>query len=690
LSSAEALVLGPSGVVRQRELYESLLATVAHSPDSKRVADGWAELARWQQSAGRYHDAALCWLMAVWESSEKSSLLQWQQNWWQLELRLAQVSEEILQRPQFWRQYGGRVGAVRLAAACLVRWVEPPHRVSQAVRQLVPELLAVLERHAEGAPLRACWLAVQAVSRWCGGDPLLLARWADRLLQRLAEQGYALDLDLPSILRFAGTGETEYYAAVSSWFTRLRQPVIEWVHTHPTGPLRWEGLHGERQTTAQVAQLLLGWGLAAVGQRRRALNWVEAIPHDPSDLEEDILAALQVVVQLARSRILDASDGHPADPWPPPPWWQQRRQLSPAARYAVDRLCESCRILDPFLLMRPLRSWELAPVHAQDALGERLVLLWDVTDAAHLREEAAQLLKECAAASNHADICRVVIALAEIAALLPSTQLHQLLCWLPLVWQKLPLYWPETPTEPAFGVTHLRSYEVCCRLFENIIRALSVWPAETASACLSGLWQQWRQCGISWTQTTPAVVRSLAEAFRRLHLHAELEQLAESCRQAGWLEPEASWPNRLTAAAAFLALDSDGHYDDILDAARDRLFLPSDHTSTPAPRTYTHLALAYAAALAFLPSRRRLGRFEELFQRLRPLHVQGSTNRFWTLQPLRLIDIVVRSVVGEIQPLSPMVQQWLTREDMRFRQRLYADIAQALGDNVLPNGDPST
>lgn len=681
LVSPEALMLGPRAVVRQRELYEQLLAAVTTEDEGKHRAECWAELARWQRSAGRLRDAALCWLMAVWENTEGNAR-HWQDEWWHTELRLARLPSAMLSSPEFWRQSSPRVAAIaRTAAAYLVHLAGLP-KAEQNAPQLLSALLAVIERHGETIPVRACWLAVVAVSRWCGGDALLLARWADRLLARLTTQASTVYTDFPNFLRFRDSRQAHYVAAAGAWLTRQRQSVIDWIRRHPTGPLRKEGLDGERETTAQVAQLLLAWGLAAVGECQQAFEWCEATCHTiAATQEEEIGHALQVLVQLMRIRIQEISDGRRPHPWPMSASPHQRQLMSPAARYAVDRLCEHCRILDPFRLIRPLRQWELAPLRTAESLGGRLILLLESKDAQTISDEAEQLLLWCRTTRDHAGICRVVVAICEIAALLPPPLLDQLITWLPLVWQKLPMHWPD-PSSDRSGLqitSYLRSREVCCRMFENVIRVMTQWPTEAAGPCLSGLWEQWLQYGAQMAEIKPSLVLLLTRTFQQVHMQKELEQLAQRCQQAGWLERHATWEQRLASAAIHLALGAERVADQLLNAVRDRLYIPSDQSAEElAPRAYTELALMYASTLAFVSFHRRLGRYEELFQRLRPLHVHGSTNYFWTLQPLRLVDTLVCGVIGDIHQRGPKVQQWLDQEEARFRQRLYRDVQQAL------------
>ena len=115
----------------------------------------------------------------------------------------------------------------------------------------------------------------------------------------------------------------------------------------------------------------------------------------------------------------------------------------------------------------------------------------------------------------------------------------------------------------------------------------------------------------------------------------------------------------------------------ILDDARNRLFV----ARTGDDRDRTELAIAYAEALGFAPPRIALGRLEEIFQLLDRVTVTGSTNRYFTLKPLQLIDAVVRSVVTEDFALGPSVRGWLDDDEYLIRRRIHRDMTTVLNED---------
>ena len=73
-----------------------------------------------------------------------------------------------------------------------------------------------------------------------------------------------------------------------------------------------------------------------------------------------------------------------------------------------------------------------------------------------------------------------------------------------------------------------------------------------------------------------------------------------------------------------------------------------------------------------------LGRLEEIFQRFDRVTVTGSTNRYFTLKPLELIDTVIRSVASDDFSLGPEVRGWLDDDEFNVRQRIHREMKQLM------------
>jgi hypothetical protein len=177
-----------------------------------------------------------------------------------------------------------------------------------------------------------------------------------------------------------------------------------------------------------------------------------------------------------------------------------------------------------------------------------------------------------------------------------------------------------------------------------------------------------------------AAAGAVFRCMRRLKLAGEAEALAR------FLDPGAPAPAgaglpppaRLGLAVGWFAAGDEDAGNRILNEAREALFLAEDAND----RARTELAIAYAEALGFAPPRIAHGRLEEIFQRPRfEVARRGSTNRFFTLKPLQLIDAVVQSVVTDEFTLGPAVRGWLDDDEYLIRGRIHRDLAAQLRES---------
>ena len=90
-------------------------------------------------------------------------------------------------------------------------------------QRAVSDVLRAVARSEGLEPV--CNAVVDAVTRLCDGDALGLARWRDRLLNRLRDRGPVLDLDEPSFLRFHGTTSADRFQTARDWLAKARDPI---------------------------------------------------------------------------------------------------------------------------------------------------------------------------------------------------------------------------------------------------------------------------------------------------------------------------------------------------------------------------------------------------------------------------------------------------------------------------------
>lgn len=639
--SPDELVHGPAAVACRREL-EGRIVTARGTP----VTERWADLGAAYRAAGLADDAALCWLNAAWEGGASREPVE---RWHEAERRAA-----------------GDAVTARVAAATLARPDTPAD---------LPALRAALDAGADDLPVRAAWLAAVGLAR-ASGDVLGLARWRDRLLARLDDRGPALDLDAPSFLRFHGAADPDRFRAARAWLAKARRPVLAWVgRLGKPGRLQWAGLDAETGCTSAYAQMLLAWGLAALGERARAKDWAgrahklltraTAPGADPG--------VHSVLADALLARIRDAQEGRPPRPGLPPAVLARYDRLPEFARYSVDKFRRFSRVLEPADRVRDYGGREFGGLWGADRLGDRLALLAAAAEPALDAEEVRRLLVEAATDGAGDAVPRVVFTLLELASRLDPAVLPDVLAVVPAAIEGVGRW--VGAGRPAAEAAALRP-AVLARLVENALTAATLGSRPAAAVPVVD--------DLVHRITTDsdlrvALGRVAGPVFRSLRT---LGRQDESASLLAALDPDrGAWPadaplppHRLGLAAGWFAAGDEEAGARLLDDARDRLFVARAGDD----RDRTELAVAYAEALGWAPPGLALGRLDELFQRLDGVAVAGSTNRYYTLQPLRLIDRAVRSVVGEDSAPSQAVRSWLADDEFLTRRRIHADAAAAL------------
>src|SRR5262249_24903205 len=325
----------------------------------------------------------------------------------------------------------------------------------------------------------------------------------------------------------------------------------------------------------------------AGGDREVQALWADASPH----------------------RTRDAQEGRPASPGLPAELIPRFEQLSEFSRYAVDRLREHSHVLEPVGRVQAFRGRDLREFWGNDLLGERLSILADRSDPPYLIEEARQLLAGCAADSSSEIVPRITFTLLEAPAHLEGPVVAPLLAQVApaLDWLEAWLHagrW--TDTERA---ERLPRYQA--RLLENAFTAAGWFNQLTV---VRPLVDDLLRRAAADPPLRTALGRAAASVFRSLRKlghRAEGEALLRVLDPArgGWPPDAAFPPARLGLAVGWFAAGDEDAGNRILNEARDRLFLagPGDD------RDRTELAIAYAEALGFAPSRIALGRLEEIF-----------------------------------------------------------------------------
>ncbi len=671
LSSADALLHGYDRAARRHELENRLLADFPKLGPDERAAR-WAELAGVYGATGQSLDAAVCWVNATWEYATPPT--EWLERWVDAECHAAKRGDRSADLDR-WLAEPGRPGTGRVVAALAAHAGFQPMPAPEFVA-LLPRVLAVLEQHLDDIPVRGAWLARLAVARSCDGDVLGLARWRDKLIHRLRDRGPGLDLDEPSFLRFHGTATAERFKTAREWLTRVKEPVLAWVQRHGgSNRMQWTGLEAETEATAIYAQFILAWGLGALGERARARDWSararKALAKVGGPRADPATHAL--LGDLFLHRIKEAHEGHTPKPGLPPELRERLDELPYFARYSVDRIREHCRVLQPLGGGRG-SALSLMVFWGTDRLGERLSVLDSHTGTAQLNDEARALLGIVIEESTTSTVPRVVFALLEVAGLLELSVLEPLLALVPAA-----LDWMNNWVRPGRDESEENRAGRVLKYQKTMIdAAFAVAPAGTATVLLRHL-TRGAATGHLLAAATATAPRT-GRAARKFGLAADAEALMNALdpARAEWGKAPVT-AERVGLAVGWFAAGDEDAANRILNAAREQLFLTAPNDL----QDRTAIALAYAEALGFAPSGIALGRLEELFQRLDRVTVGGSTNCYFTLQPLRLIDTVVRSVVTDEFTLGAAVRAWLDEDEFLIRQRVHRDMASLLCESEL-------
>jgi cellulose synthase operon protein C len=221
------------------------------------------------------------------------------------------------------------------------------------------------------------------------------------------------------------------------------------------------------------------------------------------------------------------------------------------------------------------------------------------------------------------------------------------------------------------------------RMIEAACSTATTFPLTFGAAAIGQLVRRLVEAGEEYRRPLLLVAGSVFRCLRRHRLAIEADaliQLLDLDRLAALNSAELPPEARVGLAIGCFITSSDDFGNRLLNEAREAIFL-AEGTEL---RQRTQLAIAYAEALGFAPPRIAHGRLEELFQRPRFLvEAKGSTNRFFTLKPLQLIDAIVRSVVTDDFTLGPAVRDWLDDDEFLIRGRIHRDMAQLLSEQGM-------
>lgn len=600
-----------------------------------------ANLARTGLREQRFADAAWCWQQVLWQSDQRNSAASI--GWVQCETLLANAGKTLAATNR-------NEWTVGQLAANVVRWSfgdEPwPVSADAALKHLV--------EHDNELSIKAAWLAHRALARHAGNDVLSLARTRDRFFARLLEHGLRLEVDVPAFLRSEDAERSERLAAVRDWLIKSQESAARWLGERTTGlsterlfagdRLERFGLARERINTVYYAHLMIGWGLATVGATNSAAELMEAASSrlPSNDLVHAWLAA------AFRWRIGHAGHGGRAASRWSDELQSQWRHLSSTDRFAVDRLRQVSRILEPLDI---IDAFELARTGGDSPMAQ--LANAPETELTSVIENLLRRTRPSAAAR-----LPVLTQALRVAPYAGETLVRSLTDQLLLELE------PFTGTKAQWEGVQV-----------GLTAVATMQLPEVAQRLLSPCLDWCRQAD----EPTPGIDRTLAAAIpalQRLNLDSALSDIIAAIQR---LLPASRTVSdrtvlvdqtRLALAGGWLDIGQDDPAMKVLDETRRLLFTQNDYSQ----RDRLELTIQYVQSLRYAPARVAIGRMDEIIQRLPAPTDAFATNAYYALSSLRLLDTMVRAAANDDLTLGMRVRRWLDAEEYAIRRRIQRDL----------------
>jgi FtsH ternary system domain X7 len=632
----------------------------------------WPKLAAAFAHANLPSEAALCWLNALWEPERPLPLWAW--GWLKAEAAQAGWNPHQVDLKRWLDAPADKFRPRAVAAYAL--WATLQNDPPPGFVDAMPRLNNYLDAHESHLPIRAVWLVRTSLARSGRGDVLALAHARDRLFGRLRERGLSLASDVPSFVRNVGADDPERLNQVARWLAAKHKTIGEWIaslamtepHVPSATPLpHLPYLDAEIPCTRAYADLMIAWGLSRLGEYNEA-DRLREIAHQSLPNADPIHHVLRSAFDF---RLLEARENQTANAQPPA-WRNALEALGRNERYKVDWLLHRSRILEPLERIDPRWASTMRHYHGWNELQRQLIdlpgleggdlqrrvkLLIERSD----REEATQrseILLAILRLANRVDRASIEIALE-----------HAL---------SIPISSPE----------HMR------RIVDSGLHAAAALGLDTKVRLFAHRFAGFveEQKGQGSHELFAGLTGATFRCLRKFGLKEEADSVLSKI--ALWLtrgkdlatlrrERASDWTGLLrtllhvAAGWYFCGRSTQGHR--IIEEARTKDLFDSSS------RFYDHralgeraaLAIVYAGTIGQIPAKLALGYFDELFGRLKYIAVSGW-NTHYTLQPLELIDTVIRAVVSDDFSLGPSVRGWLDDDEFNVRQRIHREMTEWL------------
>jgi hypothetical protein len=432
---------------------------------------------------------------------------------------------------------------------------------------------------------------------------------------------------------------------VGPWLRRLHDCAVEWARRAPAV----EGA----QTEAYVA-LMFAFGLARLGERavaRELLKQGQAALAPRDEAHRLLLAAFEY-------RIGQALEGKPHTGPLPPELMERIQGLGDCAeermlRYAVDRMRERSRILEPVLKVDAYERYTIRASELNAALAE----LMETNDRERLADGLRRLLRDTPSGERGEDPkLRVLTAGLDAAPRIDEEFACGLLDRALAVYDALPQQRVQRDElrdralllEKGWtAADHFKRVDFISPLTDRLAQLLRS-PAPSGDKC----------------ESLARLIGHALRSLRRLGLRDQAESLAAQvvdslglqCLEADLLpRSSAGLQILLHLAAVRYWLRRNSEAEPILETVRGVLF-KGDLTLIRRAHELKFslpLILSCAATLGQAPAEEAQRRLEELFARLPGLWDGWQTAPWYSLSQLEVVEAVVWAVVDDDATLGP-------------------------------------
>lgn len=697
----EALPVAEPSVLQKQlqELQERFLA-LEGDLDAKERRDLWPRMAELNAALGHAEEAGICWANSFWGQESVPESGAW--SWFRAEAMQASGGDGGMKRVGTWvtkattagvkdRAVGGadldrllamtepQAADVRALAAYVV-WSARQKAPSAALLERLNEVQRFLEAHEKLLPVRAVWLAWLHLVQLSQGDVLALARARDRLLERLFQNGLRPELDLPGFLRSAGQSAGVRFRGVRQWVMDLCDKAQYWVLEMKESS---RDVVTKEELTCGYIDLLFAFGFARLGEHDACRQLLQRAKKALDGQGE----VASVLLQAYNYRVEQVLAGKPhAGPLPNEQLeylevLSARENNRPGEnegrihRYAVDRLREHSRILEPHQEINPYRHWFARTSDLDKELSE----LTDVTNKQQIIDRVTKLLRDAPKGAKGNEARALVLREALNQAPRVSEQFaRDLLDRVTAVYDALPKSEDEEGLvrkagfleKALFVAAHFDRVEHVHPLLDRFQRLLE------------------EQKGAQAIRALDALAGKCFRGLRKLGLRDEIDRLLRlmagvilggkdlkslDFKKGG--TGVAALRALLHVAAGWYYFGRDSEAEPVVQTARALLF-----KAELDQKDQTLLACAYASTLSQAPVEAAQQRLEELFQKLRGVRDTYTTNRYYSLYQLKVVEAVVLAVVSDDFTLGANARRWLDDDEFLVRRRIHKDLRAMMGN----------